>query len=674
MVGFARKCTISLLLVVTWAGTAAAQDNSHLTRYEYDITFDLSGQLSGGSGQGYAGTWYYYPASDRYIMWFGNGIYDPTRSAAYDFWSFIEIDDPTRLLSAEVHLGWTTPEWAALNFSAPPLPSDMDNLAKEGQYLQENRKEGLIDVIMSAGGSVEEHFFRTVSYCPSWFFVSVTGKNAHVNRQVYIGKSLDQDPPPQPTVRGACCNLQTGECYLVETGVCVFPFIYTGDGSNCATCQVQTFRWDYGDAPISYGVLSSQNGAKHVVSAGVYLGRSVSRDPDGKPGAGANGDDFDGGVLFQTQVVVGQTATVSVTASISGVINAWLDLNLDGDWLDIGEHIIVDRPVTAGTSQLTFQLSVAVLPGQSYARFRFNTTGGLSHLGEAADGEVEDYAVTILTAGGPPTPPPPTPTGATKSPLAKYSTIFSQPADVADLGTSRIGGWGILSDYALGPIMADDWTAGGAQSIQGIRWWGLFTNWTQPTPPSQLPTSFHIGIWSDNPIAPFPATLIWETTVSNWAWAYSGQLLDSRGQLGVESVFEFTSLLSQDSWFHPNPVPGTPYWISISAIYGLGQTSEPFSWMTRQNQGTSAAVVIQQIGSVLPGQLGQWPPSLGESFQTGAPVNFPAGVPWDMSFELISSGLVSSGGTGGIAPGGDLNGDGVVDVQDVSILMGLWLD
>ena len=93
--------------------------------------------------------------------------------------------------------------------------------------------------------------------------------------------------------------------------------------------------------------------------------------------------------------------------------------------------------------------------------------------------------------------------------------------------------------------------------------------------------------------------------------------------------------------------------------------------MTRQNQGTFPAVVIQQIGSTLPGQIGLWPPSVGDTFLTGAPVNFPAGVPWDMSFELISSG---AGGGGGIAPGGDLNGDGVVDVQDVSILMGLWLD
>jgi len=479
-------------------------------------------------------------------------------------------------------------------------------------------------------------------------------------------------PPPQPTVTGACCNPQGGQCYLVGNGICVFPFVYTGDGSNCATCQLQNFTWDFGDAPLSYGVLRSQDGAKHVVAIGVFMGSDVSRDPDGQPGAAANGDDFDDGVLFKTQVVVGQAATVSVTVSISGVINAWLDLNLDGDWLDIGEQIIADRPITAGTSQLTFPVSASAIPGQSYARFRFNRTGGLSHLGEAANGEVEDYAVTILSAGGGGQTPPPTatPTAAAKSPASKYSTVFSQPANVADAGTSRIGGWGIPSDYALGPIVADDWTAGGAQPIEWIRWWGLFNNWTQPTPPSQLPTSFHIGIWSDNPAAPFPATLIWETTASNWSWAYSGQLLDSRGQFGVESVFEFTSLLSQDGWFHPNPVPGTQYWISISAIYSVGQASIPFNWMTRRNQGTSPAVVIQQIGSTLPGQVAQWPPSLGESFQTGGPVNFPAGVPWDMSFELISSG----GGQGGIAPGGDLNGDGVVDVQDVSILMGLWLD
>ena len=671
MVGFARKCTIALLLATTWAGGAGAQDNSHLTRNEYDITLDLSGQLSGGSGDGHSGTWYYYPASDRYIMWFSSGGFDPTRRANMDFWSFIRVVNPDKLLSVEVNFGWTTPQWAATGIASPPFPHKMATLAKESLFLYEEQSDGMTNVIFGETTSVEEHIFREISFCPDWFMVSVSGKNVNVFRQIYIGKALDDPTPdPEPTVTGACCNLQTGQCFVIQGGICAFPMVYLGDDSTCADCQTENFTWDYGDAPVSYGVLKSHNGAKHVVVDGVHLGRSVSKEPDGKASAAADGDDFDDGVLFQTQVIVGQAATVSVTASTSGVINAWLDLNLDGDWLDVGEQIIVDRPITAGTSQLTFPVSTVAIPGQSFARFRFNTSGGLSHLGEATDGEVEDYAVTILTSGGGQEPPdPPTPTGATKSPSSKYSTVFSQPADVADAGTSRIGGWGIPSDYVLGPILADDWVAGGPQSIQGIRWWGLFDNWTQPIPPSQLPTSFHIGIWSDNPAAPFPATLIWETNASFWSWAFSGQLLDSRGQLGVESVFEFTALLSQDSWFHPNPAPGTKYWISIAAIYSLGQISEPFSWMTRQNQGTFPAVVIQQIGSTLPGQIGVWPPSVGDSFLTGAPVNFPAGVPWDMSFELISS-----GGGGGIPPGGDLNGDGVVDVEDVSILMGLWLD
>ena len=49
--------------------------------------------------------------------------------------------------------------------------------------------------------------------------------------------------------------------------------------------EVDNFRFDYGDAPISYGVLSSQNGAKHVVALGVHLGTDLSKDPDGKPSA-----------------------------------------------------------------------------------------------------------------------------------------------------------------------------------------------------------------------------------------------------------------------------------------------------------------------------------------------------------------------------------------------------
>jgi hypothetical protein len=39
--------------------------------------------------------------------------------------------------------------------------------------------------------------------------------------------------------------------------------------------------------------------------------------------------------------------------------------------------------------------------GLTYARFRLSTAGGLSPLGAAADGEVEDYQVNIVTPAAP---------------------------------------------------------------------------------------------------------------------------------------------------------------------------------------------------------------------------------------------------------------------------------
>ena len=49
-----------------------------------------------------------------------------------------------------------------------------------------------------------------------------------------------------------------------------------------------------------------------------------------------------------------------------------------------------------GTNVLTFGVPGSALAGSTFARFRFSTGGGLSFNGPAADGEVEDYAVTIV--------------------------------------------------------------------------------------------------------------------------------------------------------------------------------------------------------------------------------------------------------------------------------------
>jgi len=144
-------------------------------------------------------------------------------------------------------------------------------------------------------------------------------------------------------------------------------------------------------------VLSSTNGAVHTLIESVYLGASVpDAETNGQPQATALGDDNDGyddedGVMHSPGTIVPSgTVYVTVTASTSGFINAWVDFNADGDWTDAGEQVFNDIAVVAGANNLSFT-APAGLVTPTFARYRFDTSGGLTDIGPAADGEVEDY-------------------------------------------------------------------------------------------------------------------------------------------------------------------------------------------------------------------------------------------------------------------------------------------
>ena len=183
--------------------------------------------------------------------------------------------------------------------------------------------------------------------------------------------------------------------------------------------------FDFGDAPDpvdstggEYPTLLANDGARHVVdpyAAPLLLGATVGMEPDGQPTAAADGDDMnvlyddaipypDGdedGVTFGAPLFVSATesGTGSVTVVVvgeDGLLDAWIDFNQDGDWDDGGEKIFTGEPVANGSNALQFTIPAGASAGNTYARFRLSSIGGLLPTGSAPDGEVEDYVVELL--------------------------------------------------------------------------------------------------------------------------------------------------------------------------------------------------------------------------------------------------------------------------------------
>ncbi|GAA4448800.1 tandem-95 repeat protein [Novipirellula rosea] len=82
--------------------------------------------------------------------------------------------------------------------------------------------------------------------------------------------------------------------------------------------------FDLGDAPVTYGTLFADNGARHTVGGDrtPRLGQFLDTEADGQPTAGANGDDqplvvnaIESGGIFDIDASAANTITISVNAS-----------------------------------------------------------------------------------------------------------------------------------------------------------------------------------------------------------------------------------------------------------------------------------------------------------------------------------------------------------------------
>ena len=373
--------------------------------------------------------------------------------------------------------------------------------------------------------------------------------------------------------------------YTGGTADDTFNFIITGASSN----------YDWGDAPDpTYPTLSASTGAYHQIVAGVQLGNTIDSEPDGQPDATATGDDNDGnndddGVVFNSALIPGSTATVTVTASVPGILEGWIDFDGNGSWADSGEQIITNVSVPAGSTIHNLTVPVSSIIRSTYARFRFCTQGATLFFGQAPDGEVEDYLVDITTQGS--------------------SLKWEQPPDLTVNGMDVSCSNNPESNPPV--VLADDFECTTTGPITDIHVWGSW--WNDMQPEDMNTVVFRLSIHADIPAGGQPP------------WSMPGDVLWTRDFMFGEYDSELYNV-GQEWWYDPFQMyfiptgdnecwlynfyideaeafiqegfPDFPiiYWLEVQAIFN-DPNGIMFGWKTSETHWNDDAVWAQAVAS-----------------------------------------------------------------------------
>ncbi|MCO6451000.1 MAG: DNRLRE domain-containing protein [Caldilineales bacterium] len=182
---------------------------------------------------------------------------------------------------------------------------------------------------------------------------------------------------------------------------------------------VATVTYDFGDAPNSYGTTLAANGPRHPLTLfqPVFLGSVLpDEEADAVPGVAANSDDLNAApddedaFVSLPQPVAGATSysltvPVSNTTGVTTTLYGWVDFDADG-MFEASEGATAAVPYNASSATLNWSgVNITTTYGiVTYVRLRITsdvlTDVGATPvderaLGQASDGEVEDYAVEI---------------------------------------------------------------------------------------------------------------------------------------------------------------------------------------------------------------------------------------------------------------------------------------
>lgn len=162
-------------------------------------------------------------------------------------------------------------------------------------------------------------------------------------------------------------------------------FVATSEFSNGSTTGV-----DRGNSE-STETLFENNGAYHFIKSGVSLGASVIADS----ATGADGSDRDGVTFDSTTYLPSSTSTITVVASEAGYLSAWIDADNNGTFES--ELFSTNQSLVSGDN--TFSFIVPATDGVYPVRFRYTdySVTTPSPLGEALNGEVEDYDLVVAS-------------------------------------------------------------------------------------------------------------------------------------------------------------------------------------------------------------------------------------------------------------------------------------
>ena len=270
---------------------------------------------------------------------------------------------------------------------------------------------------VSKGSSVTIIVTASVNgYLDAWMDFNLNTSWADAGEHIFVNTPLLAGA--NPLVFSVPANAITGQSYIrfrfrdFNAPISFDGYVQNGEVEDYTIfIEENDVQYDFGDAPENavgdYPTTLAFNGAYHTIVPGIYLGNFVDPEPDGQPGVNADCDDSDclfpssgddeDGVSLPASVSPGSIVTISITASADGFLDAWMDFDLNNSWAEAGEQIFTIQPLLAGVNSLTFNIPGTATLGQSYMRFRFRDNNlPLGYNGPATNGEVEDYAISIV--------------------------------------------------------------------------------------------------------------------------------------------------------------------------------------------------------------------------------------------------------------------------------------